>query len=48
VNFFLPISARKIEEGAKAAVPDVISTPSLQPAPNQGSEAVARKDRKPS
>jgi len=34
-NFFLPSSAREIEEGAKAAVPDVIPTPTCTTKPGQ-------------
>jgi integrase len=40
-------AAKRIEEGAKAAVSDVIPT-SFPLAPNQGNEGVASKDRKPS
>jgi len=40
-------AARKIEAGAKAALSGVIPT-SFPLAPNQGSEEVASKDRKPS
>jgi len=40
-------AARRIEEGAKAAVSDVIPT-SFPLAPNEGNEGVASKDRKPS
>jgi hypothetical protein len=40
-------AAKRIEEGAKTAISDVIAT-SFPLAPNEGSEEVARKGRKPS
>ena len=40
-------AAKRIEEGAKTAISDVIAT-SFPLAPNEGNEGVASKDRKPS